>query len=161
MSSFYKCQEKKTANHFKYTQFSAIIPAMDSTQKFYSDIQKAIKHERAAGAAYNPRTAGQKAAELLSSYCRGLDSLTASIGEYWLKTCIDASSAPDAEPTEESIRRLTAFYAFLQGTVEDTQELTEQDWKELGTIVSCEAEDLPLELLNTLMTMIVDKQALN
>jgi hypothetical protein len=135
---------------------------MNDSQKFYADVRRLMKYERAQnGGRYNAKAVCTKIASLFASSNTGLGSLPDSIADYWTKTYIDSSIKPDSEPTEENLDRLAAMQTFLDGTADETTDiLSAQDWQELGDMVNYEAEDLPLDVLSTLMTILVDKKAL-
>ena len=80
--------------------------------------------------------------------------------EYWKRTYIDESASPENEPTAENIDRLGAILSFLENSGEDEELLTDDDWRMLGELVNYEAEDLPLDILQALMGVIVQKGAL-
>jgi len=133
---------------------------MNDFRKFQADMRRMMKYERSISA-YEPRNICSKAAALFVSDNRGLGKLPDAIADYWIKTYIETSPRPDDEPTEKNIDRLAAMQSFLEGTDDGTEVLSAQDWKELGNLVSCEADDLPLDVLRNLMEIIVEKKALN
>ena len=49
--------------------------------------------------------------------------------------------------------------SFLENSEEDYELLTEQDWQELGDLVNYEADDLPIDTLQGLMSTLVSKGA--
>ena len=70
------------------------------------------------------------------------------------------SKNAENEPSEENLLKLVAFLALLQSenaTEQDFEALTEKDWNEIKDLVNYEAEDLPLDLLNDLMSILVGK----
>lgn len=135
---------------------------MDSIQKFYTDIDKIKKHERADNSGkYDGGRACQKIGDFFCASNRSLGEIGASFADYWMQTYITPSSDPVNEPTDANVEKLAAFQALLEGSTEGTECLTTDDWKELCSLVNCEAEEIPLDLLNDLMTIFVDKKALD
>ena len=135
---------------------------MNNSQKFYADMHRLIKYERAHnGNNYNSQDICKKIVLMFVNLNPNLGDLPGAIADYWLKTCTNSSDNSAKEPTEKNLDRLAAMQAFLDGTDADTDMLTIRDWEELGMIVSCEAENLPIDILTTLMKIIVDKKALN
>jgi hypothetical protein len=133
---------------------------MTDIEKFRSDIQRIIKHERAEnGGRYNAQKACEQAAALLENNARGLGELPHSIADYWIKTYILPSDSPGEEPTGEHIDKLAAMMSFLDGSTEDGDVLSARDWKEIGLLTGYEAESLPIEVLSELMTILVDRKA--
>ena len=51
--------------------------------------------------------------------------------------------------------------AFLEGSEEDSELLTQKDWSTLADLVNCEAEDMAVEVLQTLMNILISKNALD
>lgn len=134
---------------------------MDSIQKFYSDIEKAKKHYRANHQNYDGNAVCQEIADLFCRNNKGIVSLADSFAGYWIDTYIRSSLNINEEPTPENIDKICAFQALLDGQPEqrDIACLTQEDYKELCSLVNMEAEDLPLDILNDMMTIFVDKQA--
>ena len=48
----------------------------------------------------------------------------------------------------------------LEVAEEDVKFLSREDWKSLCQLTNYEADSLPLDLLNSMMSVFVDKQAL-
>ncbi len=133
---------------------------MADLRKFYADIQRIQKHTRAKYSAHNSAAVTSQVADLFESYTRGLGNLPLSILEYWKKTYIEGSSSPDAEPREANIDWLAVVLNFLDGELEGDQDIPLKDWKELATLINYEAEDIPIDVLSTMMSTLVEKKAL-
>jgi hypothetical protein len=134
---------------------------MYDSRKFCADVRRLIKYERMQkGLSYDSKVVCSKIAALFASANGDLGNLAGSIAAYWMEKYINASQNPAGEPADENIGRLAAMQDFLNGSGDDGGILSGQDWQELGALVNCEAENLPLDLLGTLMTIIVDKKAL-
>jgi hypothetical protein len=58
-----------------------------------------------------------------------------------------------------SIDKIGAMQSLLELDLEETKALSDNDWKELCSLTNYEAEDLPLDLLNDLMSIFLEKQA--
>ena len=61
------------------------------------------------------------------------------------------------EPSLEHIQKLGAFLGFLDNSDEDQDLITQSDWEQLNQLVNYEAEDLPIEILTELMSILVSK----
>lgn len=134
---------------------------MTDIQKFRADIQRLIKHERAENnGRYNAQKICIDIANLFQKETTVPGALPQSCTEYWKRTYIDESTLPENEPTQENIDKLAAILSFLEGTEEDEELLSDEDWRMLGELVNYEAEALPLDILQTLMSTIVSKGAL-
>ena len=134
---------------------------MDSLQKFYSDAEKIKKHERASGS-YSAGKVCEQIKELFERNNRSQGDLAASFSDYWLEEYINSSTDFENEPSDEHLDKLIAFQALLEMSQDerDTECLTKKDWKELCSLVNLEADELDLDLLNSLMTVFVSKGAL-
>ena len=131
---------------------------MTDTQQFLSETKKIIKYERADnGGRYDGKRACNKLADLLEKRNPSLGDLPHSISDFWLNTYILPSSDAVNEPTEEHLEKLSAFNAFLAGEDDENGSLSADDWKNLQELVNYEAEDLPLDILEKMMGIIVDK----
>lgn len=81
--------------------------------------------------------------------------LPASIFEYWENQYIYKSADLGEEPTADNINKLAAFLAFLENKDEYQELITDEDWEEIGPLVNYEAEDLPVDILQNLMMILV------
>ncbi len=140
---------------------------MDTIEKFYSDAKRIIKYDRANNAgAYDGFRASKQIGKHFISLYKDLGDLPYSIADYWEKTYIEQSTSTAEEPTEKNIIWLAAIIALLEGdffqNASDLEKkaLSHDDWKELCSLVNYEAEDLPLELLTSLMSVFTEKKVL-
>ena len=132
---------------------------MDSIQKLVSDIEKVKKHYRAE---HNNNYDGEKVclqiADLFARTNRNLSSVAQSFADHWYSTYIISSADIKNEPSEDNITRLTALQSILDGEPEGTDLLTDEDWQSLCETVNAEAEDIPIETLNSLMSIFLEKK---
>lgn len=136
---------------------------MDSTQKLLSDIQKIRKHYRAEHPDFTAASADElcrQIARLFERTNRHAIDLAAPFADYWYNRYIKNSPEPQNEPTALHEQKLAAMQSLLDNDMEGTEVLEPEDWKELCAITSAQAQDLDLDLLNSLMSVFVDKQAL-
>ncbi len=135
---------------------------MTTIEKFVSDIHKAVKYDRANnGGHYDGKRACQQIAKLFENNNRNIDSLARQISDYWLNTYIFGSENPSEEPSEENINRIKAFQSFIDNdTSEDFSVFSDDDWENLRDFVNFEAESLPLDALQNMMSIILDNGAL-
>ena len=136
--------------------------AMDLIEKFSSDVEKIKKHYRTEHQTYNGEEVCNQVAAFFEQQNRDVASLAHSYAGYWKEAYILPSQNMEEEPTQEHIEILAGMLALLLD-VEDSYEFTEcfsqEDWKQLCQLTNYEAEDLPLELLSSLMKNFVDNQA--
>lgn|GEM_PF-340135 len=131
---------------------------MDSIQKFHSDLEKIKKYNRTSGGRYDGEKACREAAELLVRENPSVRELAMAVSDYWLNAYILSSADIQNEPSDIHMEKLEAMQALLQGD-DQTDALEAEDWKELCSIVNAEAEELPMDLLNDLMSVFLDHQA--
>ena len=132
---------------------------MDSIQKLNSDILKAKKHHLAENnGAINLQKLCDEIIKLFVSSNRGIEGLARSFADYWANKYV--LSNPDGELSEKSINVLLSIQALFENEVSLTDSLDAEDWKELCELTNYEAEDLPLEFLNNLMIIFVDRKSL-
>lgn len=133
---------------------------MNTVEKLISDARRIQKHYRAEHPSYNGKEVCLQIQDLFIKKNKDVRSLAEAFSSYWLSSCIYSSQEPDSEPTEEHLNVLAAMQSLIENDISATGALSRADWKELCAIVSAEAEDIPLEALNSMMTAFVDNQAM-
>lgn len=133
---------------------------MTDIGKFLSDIQRIKKHDRqnhSGNPDYNRIFRDLNSLFLRSTSCPA--DLARSVFEYWENEYIFSSQNQKEEPSEENSQKLAAMLAFLEDSDEFQSVLTQKDWQELRDLVNYEAEDLPVDILQSLMRVLVEKGA--
>ncbi len=133
---------------------------MDNTQKLFSDIQKIKKHYRSDNPVYDGKKVCVQIQNLFSSSNRNLKQLADAFSDYWMNKYILVSANPENEPSDEHIAILGAMQSLIDNDISSTGALSDEDWKELCQITNCEAEEIPIETLNSMMMIFLDKQAM-
>ena len=100
--------------------------------------------------------------EMFQRNNRDFCDLPNSLAEYWVKTYVYPQIDLNANDlSQESVDKLCAMQAFLDNDIEDdTDCLTLDDWKQIAAFVNFEAEDMPIDLLSQMMSILVEKRAL-
>ena len=133
---------------------------MTDIGKFLSDVEKIKKHARnnkPGFSGYNDiRDEIRNLFERATSCPMGLPG---SIYEYWENTYVFNSTDLMYEPSDENTGKLAAMLAFLNNSDEDQDLISDGDWQEIGRLVNYEAEDLPVNILQELMMVLVSKGA--
>lgn len=133
---------------------------MTDIGKFLSDVEKVKKHARnnkPGFSGYNDiRDDIRNLFERATSCPMGLPG---SIYEYWENTYVFNSTDLMYEPSDENTGKLAAMLAFLNNSDEDQDLISDEDWQEIGRLVNYEAEDLPVNILQELMMVLVSKGA--
>lgn len=135
---------------------------MSDVSKFLSDIQRIKKHVRADnGGNYDGKKVCEQISRLFEQNNRNVQDLAVSLSDYWFNTYVLASSDLTNEPSEENMNRITAFQYFLDGDgEEDYSILTADDWETLRDFANDCAEDIDLDTLQGMMTIILNNGAL-
>ena len=133
---------------------------MTDIGKFLSDIQRIKKHDRQNNGGnpdYNRIFRDLNSLFLRSTSCPA--DLARSVFEYWENEYVFNSQNQKEEPSEENSQKLAAMLAFLEDSDEFQSVLTQKDWQELRDLVNYEAEDLSVDVLQSLMRVLVEKGA--
>ena len=133
---------------------------MTDIGKFLSNIQRIKKHDRqnhSGNPDYNRIFRDLNSLFLRSTSCPA--DLARSVFEYWENEYVFSSQNQKEEPSEENSQKLAAMLAFLEDSDEFQSVLTQKDWQELRDLVNYEAEDLPVDILQSLMRVLVEKGA--
>ncbi len=140
---------------------------MDIIEKFYADVKRILKHDRADNAGnYDGIRASKSIAKHFVSLYKDLGELPFCIADYWEQTYILTAKATQDEPSEKNVTWLAAALALLEGNFsqnasdQEKEAFSTDDWKELCKLVNYEAEDLPLGLLTSLMSTFTEKKVL-
>ena len=133
---------------------------MDVIQKFFSDIEKIKKHNRDSSGKLNMSAVVSQIENLFETNNRGFCDLPHTLVEYWEKKYVNAELDGGAEDlSRECVDKLCAMQAFLNND-DETDCLTDEDWREMADAVNYEAEDLDRDILSQMMSTLVEKQAL-
>lgn len=133
---------------------------MTDIAKFLTDAKKILKFDR-------QNNSGKSDFDRIENNLRSLfDRSTSCPGQlpntvfaYWVSEYVATSADMKAEPSDENLDRLAAMLAFLENSDEGQEVLTDDDWQEIGELVNDEAEDLPINVLQDLMSILVSKGA--
>ena len=133
---------------------------MTDIRKFLSNVEKAKKIDRQNNSGnYDYNRIADNLRRLFNNATSCPTELPDTLFGYWQDTYILASQNITKEPSEENLNKLAAILAFLDNSDELQEVLTEEDWKEIGELVNDEAEDLPIDILQDLMKILVEKGA--
>ena len=130
---------------------------MTDIQKFSSDVKKIIKMNRFQDGSLNLEDTCEKIIVQFERASSVPASLSGSVASYWKTTYIDTSNEQENEPTQEHLDVLCGLLSFLENSDENFDLISNSDWKELSELVNCEAETLPIEILQQLMSILVEK----
>ncbi|MBO5137635.1 MAG: hypothetical protein J6B81_03945 [Spirochaetaceae bacterium] len=134
---------------------------MNEIEKFRADVRRIIKYERADNIkVYDGIQVAKKIGQLFCKLNPSLGNLPASIVDYWLESMEQDTTVVAEQPSEKNIDWLVAALSFLEGMASECQCFTQSDWKKMSELINYEAEDLPLDHLSSLMSILVEKRAI-
>ncbi len=121
---------------------------MNSLEKFYSDAQKLVKKNPVFDM------------ELTNLFCKAILScnkqavcIAEGLSEYWLRTY-----ANSVQNGEEAVEWFYKAGALINAEFEDDMDFENCDWEEINLIVSSEAGEMDMELLNSIMSILVSRK---
>ena len=145
---------------------------MDNITKLYSDINRIKKHNRDSNGKLNIYSCVDSIKDLFIKNNKDFLSLPNSLADYWatkyvnsyIDNNLDDENALNDIPLE-IIDKLCAMQAFLDNDLSNLNDnlynvLSKADYKEIANFVNYEAEDLPIELLSSMMSFLVEKNAI-
>ncbi|MCR4790768.1 MAG: hypothetical protein K5839_06775 [Treponemataceae bacterium] len=133
---------------------------MTNVDKFYSDVQRIKKYDRANNPSYDGLRASKACAQLFENYNRNLGDLPLSISNYWLRNYIEISQDMNSEPSDQHVQWLMTVLSFFDGNQDAEHDLPKKDWKAIMEFINFEAETLPIDILTSLMGVLVEKKVL-
>ena len=131
---------------------------MTEIGKFVADVGSMMKHARSAGGnsvRYADVSSDLRRLFVRASGCPG--GLPESVFGFWEGEY--ASDAPDGILSDSAREKLAALLAFIAGSDEYRDVLDGNDWSTLARLVNYEAEELPLDMLNSMMSALVENGA--
>lgn len=140
--------------------FSLYTTLMTDIGKFLSDVEKLKKHARQNNSGnFSYNTIQNDLRNLFERATSCPTDLPGSVFEYWENKYIFSGADLAEEPVADNINKLGAFLGFLDNSDEDQDLISNDDWQELGQLVNYEAEDLPVDILQDLMMILVSHNA--
>lgn len=134
---------------------------MTDVEKFRSDVAKLKKMDRHENNNTNDyQRLSNPLADLFAKSSKVENSLAGTIFDYWEKNYIWNQADLSEVPSDADVEKLGAFLAFLNNSDENAELVTDEDWKNLAELVNYEAEDMDIEKLTELMSILVDHHAL-
>lgn len=131
---------------------------MNDIQKFYADVQRIIKYDRSDNAGnYDGRRASKSVMNLFIRESTDLKTVATELADFWYEKYIDNSDNIEQEPTMEHVDWLAGVLSFFNCDNENEQCIPKEDWAEICEAIKYEAEDLPIDLLSSLMSILLDK----
>lgn len=127
---------------------------MTDIDKFYSDADRLVARASAPGSLAAGKL-GSELSRMFLVWTRDFGEVGTNIAAYWTNKYSQTLTS-DAE-RKTAIEWFAAAIALLSGCFTEKMDFPDEDWYEIRDIVSAEADDLDIDLLMTIMTVIVDR----
>ena len=88
-------------------------------------------------------------------WTRSYGNLAENFWTFWLDRYADALGNTDNRGI--AIDRLVSLMALLTGSFDDTMDFSNEEWEDIREIVSAEAEDMEMDRLMEIMSVIVSR----
>jgi hypothetical protein len=127
---------------------------MTDIDKFFSDADRMVARASATGKTDTQKLAGE-ITRLFLSWTRDFGELGTNLSAYWLDAYTETLS------TEEGRKRAVEWFGSILALLSDCftkdMDFSDRDWDEIRDSISDEAENLDMELITSIMTIIVDR----
>jgi len=127
---------------------------MTDIDKFFSDADKLVARVSAAGKPDTQKLAGE-ITRLFLIWARDFGELGTNLSTYWIDEYAETLS------TEEGRKRAIEWFGSVLALLSDcftkNMDFSDRDWGEIRDCISDEAENLDMELITSIMTIIVDR----
>ncbi|HQB88407.1 MAG TPA: hypothetical protein PLJ76_05290 [Treponemataceae bacterium] len=125
---------------------------MTNLDKFYSDAHKSLARADRNG---SPTTLAAELQRSFMEWTRSYGNLAENFWTFWLDRYADALGNTDNRGI--AIDRLVSLMALLTGSFDDTMDFSNEEWEDIREIVSAEAEDMEMDRLMEIMSVIVSR----
>ncbi len=127
---------------------------MTDIDKFFSDADRLVARASVPGS----QSAGKLGSELSRMFLvwtRDHGDIGTDLAAYWTERYGNTLTTDAGRKT--ALEWFGAALALLSGCFADTMTFPDEDWEEIRDIVSAEAENLDMDLLVSIMTVIVER----
>lgn len=127
---------------------------MTDLDKFRSDSDRIVTRSASPGGIGTPKAATELT-RLFLSYTRDYGELGQNLASYWTRRY-----APDlADPAKaaDAADWLGSVLALLSGSFAPDMDFPDEDWDEIRAEISASAEDLDMDFITSIMTIIVER----
>lgn len=127
---------------------------MTDTDKFNSDLDRLLSRAAAPGA-MTPGALAREMSRLFQINARDFGNLGEALSDYWTERYGPSLAQP--EMRKPAADWLVHVYCLLSGCFEPAMDFPDDDWESIREIVSAEADDLDIQVLTEILTVIVDR----
>lgn len=122
---------------------------MNSIEKFYSDALKLIKKE------YFETELPKLFCKAVCSHNKNMLILAKDFADYWLSEYAGGLQKP-----EQAVEWFYKIACLLDGSFKPDMDFSKKDWDEISLILSSEASETDMTVLNAIMSVIVERKKL-
>ncbi|NLM01072.1 MAG: hypothetical protein GX220_06445 [Treponema sp.] len=131
---------------------------MNDIRKFYADVQRIVKYDRSNhGGNYDGMRSSRAVADLFVKESADMKNVALDLADFWFEKYIMTSNEKQNEPTDSHVDWLAGVLSFFDGQDDYAEAVPQEDWKEVCNAIKYEAQDIPLELLSTMMNLLLEK----
>jgi hypothetical protein len=127
---------------------------MTDIDKFLSDADRLVARASATGKTDTQKLAGELT-RLFLIWARDFGELGTNLSSYWIGEYTESLS------TEEGRKRAVEWFGSILALLSDCftkdMDFSDRDWEEIRDCISDEAENLDMDLITSIMTIIVDR----
>lgn len=128
---------------------------MTNLDKFYSDADRLMKRAAVPGSGLSAGGIAQELRRLYLSWARDYGNLGSDLADYWVSTY--ESTLNTEEGRKNGVEWFASLLALLGGDFSPDMDFPDRDWEEIRDTVNAEADDLDIDLLSSIMTVIVER----
>ncbi len=127
---------------------------MNDIDKFYSDADRLAARASVPGS-NSAAKLGSELSRMFLAWTRDFGDIGTDLSVYWNERY--KTKLGDETGRKAAIEWLGAAIALLSGCFTAKMDFPDEDWAEIRDIVSAEADNLDIELLMSIMTVIVER----
>lgn len=128
---------------------------MTDLDKFYSDADKIISRSYSVQQPQETKKLAQELVRHFLIWSRDYQELSGSLAEYFTRK-YESSLATEAG-RKAAVEWFASLLALFTGTFENSMDFPDDDWIEIRETINAEAEELDIDLLSSLLTVIVER----
>ena len=128
---------------------------MTNLDKFCSDVQKAAARAIRDGTTPSLATELER---LFMEWTRSYGPLAQNLLTFW--TDRYAGALGNEKTRDTAIERLVSLMALITGVFDDDMDFADTEWEDIREIVTAEAEDMEMDRLMEIMSIIVSRGVL-
>lgn len=128
---------------------------MTNLDKFYSDADRLMARASVPGALQAAQKYGQELSRLFLVWARDYGNLASDLANYWTVTYSRTLDTPEGR--KAGAEWFGSLLSLLGGSFSSEMNFPDRDWEEIRETINAEAENLDMDLLTSILTVIVDR----